>query len=439
MRDGIISALGRRLASRRTPARQPCFAPSDTAAGRRSPGRMVRMFHKPEDLPAIVREFIQWCDERARFPDPGPQRQNPIKRADIPERFQVAASVCRDKGLLRNAGGDGYFLSAEGWLVADELRATNRSRTAGGSPDLLGDAVAGLLRRIPERWAEYEADVLTATEAQALVLLISAGMVERRGRFRLRMHNHPLAAEGTFAATGEYGFVEAMKYVSAAMWEDWKGAFEAWRAGETSAAPTFWCEHLKPDEWRLTDQGALARTHLDAGESDPLDFVLRRGFFDGQPRLIATEGRVAKRESVRGAGHLVALRKVRTDSISAASVNIANWKEGADAFAQALAASFKPSAGEGGPADAPAASPTAPTVDDESHFSPAKLAEVFGVPADALRTRLNRWRETHHDGWIENPERGPREPKYLYRVGSVRSIIEDLKATSETTSDRPAK
>lgn len=126
MRDGIISALGRRLASRRTPARQPCVAPSDTAAGRRFPGRMVRMFHKPEDLPAIVREFIQWCDERARFPDPGPQRQNAIKRSEIPERFRVAASVCLDKGLLRGAGGDGYFLSAEGWLVADELRSAGR-------------------------------------------------------------------------------------------------------------------------------------------------------------------------------------------------------------------------------------------------------------------------------------------------------------------------
>ncbi len=405
------------------------------------------MFHKPEDLPAIVLEFIRWCDERARFPDPGPKRQNPINRSDIPERFRVAASVCRDKGLLRPAGGDGYFLSAEGWLVADELRAASRTRAAGGSPDILGDAVAALLRRIPESWAEYDADALTATESQALFLLVAAGMVERRGRFRLRMHNHPLAAEGTFAATGEYGFVEAMKYVSAAMWEEWKGAFEAWRAGETSAAPTFWCEHLKPDEWRLTDQGALGRTHIDAGESTPLDFVLRRGFFDGQPRLILEPGRerVSQREPVRGAGHLVALRKVRTDSVPAASVNIGNWKEGADAFAQAIAASFKPNTAAGGPAGAPAASsaepasPTAPSVDDDSHFSPAKLAEVFGVPADALRTRLNRWRETHHDGWIENPERGPREPKYLYRVGSVRPIIDDLKATSETTSDRPAE
>jgi hypothetical protein len=96
-----------------------------------------------------------------------------------------------------------------------------------------------------------------------------------------------------------------------------------------------------------------------------------------------------------------------------------------------------------GPAPAAASaapeSLTAPTVDDESHCSPTKLAEVFGIPADALRSRLNRWRRTHHDGWVEVTDRGPREAKYLYRVGSVRHIIESLRATSETTGERPAK
>jgi hypothetical protein len=80
-----------------------------------------------------------------------------------------------------------------------------------------------------------------------------------------------------------------------------------------------------------------------------------------------------------------------------------------------------------------------PAVSDDSHLSAAKLAEVFDLPADALRTRLNRWRVNNHTGWIENPERGPREAKYLYRVGSVRHVIDAMRATSETTSERPAK
>jgi hypothetical protein len=78
-------------------------------------------------------------------------------------------------------------------------------------------------------------------------------------------------------------------------------------------------------------------------------------------------------------------------------------------------------------------------IDADSHLSPAKLAAMLDVPADALRTRLNRWRSQNHTGWIENPDRGPREAKYLYRVGSVRSIIAALQATSGTTSKRPPK
>lgn len=76
---------------------------------------------------------------------------------------------------------------------------------------------------------------------------------------------------------------------------------------------------------------------------------------------------------------------------------------------------------------------------DDAHMSPAKLAEVFEISADPLRSRLRRWRAHNHKGWIENPDRAPREPKYVYRVGSVRHILRALQATSESTSERPAK
>ena len=208
---------------------------------------------------------------------------------------------------------------------------------------LLQDAVATLLRRIPERWAEYDADTLTATESQALSLLVAAGMVERRIRLRMRLHNHPVAAEATITATGEYGFVEAMEPVLATMWAEWKDAYNAWRTGETRGAPPSVTEHLKPDEWRLTDQGALARADLDGDNPHvALDFVLRRGFFDGQPHLILEPGceRVSQRESVRGYGQLVTMRKVQADA-SPPAVNIGNWKEGADALAAAFEAVVK--------------------------------------------------------------------------------------------------
>jgi len=73
----------------------------------------------------------------------------------------------------------------------------------------------------------------------------------------------------------------------------------------------------------------------------------------------------------------------------------------------------------------------------------SELAEHFGLPQNALRKRLDRWREQNpgHDGWLEHPERKPREQKYLYRPTAVmKPVIEPLlakakKATGETTSE----
>ena len=74
-------------------------------------------------------------------------------------------------------------------------------------------------------------------------------------------------------------------------------------------------------------------------------------------------------------------------------------------------------------------------IDDESHLAPSRLAALFDVPADALRSRLNRWRAQNAAGWIENPDRSSRDSKYLYRVGAVRHLI----VPTQSTSERPAK
>lgn len=74
-------------------------------------------------------------------------------------------------------------------------------------------------------------------------------------------------------------------------------------------------------------------------------------------------------------------------------------------------------------------------VHDEARLSPAELAERFGVPKDALRQRLDEWRKKHHEGWYEVTDRKPREAQYIYRVGSVRHIIEQMQATSQLTSE----
>lgn len=195
--------------------------------------------------------------------------------------------------------------------------------------EFLSAAVAALLRRVPERWAEYDADALSATESQALFLLVAAGMVERRGRFCLRMQNHSVAVEGTFTATGEYGFVEAMEYLSAAMWTEWQSAFRQWRTSETAHAPAFFTERMKPDEWRLTDQGLLARSDLESGNMvSVFDFVLRTGI-------------MAHRPPVRGAGTMQQIVKVPASVSTTGQLSIANWREGAEAFAAAFEALAK--------------------------------------------------------------------------------------------------
>ncbi len=54
---------------------------------------------------------------------------------------------------------------------------------------------------------------------------------------------------------------------------------------------------------------------------------------------------------------------------------------------------------------------------------------------EALRKRLNRYREHNDTGWKENEDRRPRESKYHYRLRDVRHIIDSLRASNE----RPAK
>ena len=79
--------------------------------------------------------------------------------------------------------------------------------------------------------------------------------------------------------------------------------------------------------------------------------------------------------------------------------------------------------------------PPLPLVDDEARLSPAELADRYAVPKDALRQRLDEWRKKHHEGWYEVTDRKPREAQYIYRVGSVRHIIEQMQATSQLTGE----
>lgn len=187
----------------------------------------------------------------------------------------------------------------------------------------LEQPIADLLRRVPERWAEFSIDALSERESQALLLLVAAEIIERRCRVRLRMLNQPLAVEATFTATGEYGAVEALAPLVASVWEDWQAEYAAWREGDAKDVPPFHCERVEPSEWRLTASGVLARKDLfEERDRVVYDFVLRRWPLTFRP-------------PVRGHGRLVKFDKVKPEAIPSA-VAVTNWQEGAAAIAEAF-------------------------------------------------------------------------------------------------------
>ncbi|MCL2648815.1 MAG: hypothetical protein FWD61_17750 [Phycisphaerales bacterium] len=201
----------------------------------------------------------------------------------------------------------------------------------------LEQAICKLLLEIPEAWAEYDQNVLTAPQQEALLLLMAAGMVERRSSFRIRMFGHPEAAEATYTGTGEYGEEEAFEKVAASMWEKWGPVFEKRREGPTKGAPAFHCESIGSKQWRLTSNGIKSRNTLETNTNVVLDYVLKRGDFDGQRRQTPS-GRIVHRLPVPGKVAFEKIGIVNVDAVKTtpADVNVVN----PDAIGKAVAAAL---------------------------------------------------------------------------------------------------
>jgi hypothetical protein len=194
---------------------------------------------------------------------------------------------------------------------------------------IVASALKKLLETVPERWKEFSYDELTATEQRALFLLVAAGMVERRVRFRIRLLNRPGGLEAVIGATGECGMVEAMDKLLPRLWDEWQKAWLEWKAGEQIGSSPFHFERLTPDHWRLTDQGVLAASDLQQKKTRDvvLDFVLRRNFF-------------SRRSGVTGSGELLSLQDFSGENVAPKTVLVGNWKEGAETFVSYLAQSI---------------------------------------------------------------------------------------------------
>jgi hypothetical protein len=78
--------------------------------------------------------------------------------------------------------------------------------------------------------------------------------------------------------------------------------------------------------------------------------------------------------------------------------------------------------------------PAKTTFDDnpEQMVSPSIIAERFGLTPkqkDRLRHKLTVWRSPANcREWTEVPDRAPRQAQYLYRLGSIRHLIDAAKA-----------
>lgn len=74
-------------------------------------------------------------------------------------------------------------------------------------------------------------------------------------------------------------------------------------------------------------------------------------------------------------------------------------------------------------------------------LSAKQISETYNVPLPALNKRLERFRSNNGDGWYETADHRQNEPKYLYNVQRIGSIIEDLRAKNkpldENCSVRP--
>ncbi len=245
-------------------------------------------------------------------------------------------------------------------------------------------AVATILRSVPDTWTDYDANTLTATQEQAVLLLTAAGMIERRVTLRIRMAGQSVAMEGTLTFTGEHGFAQAVEPMIADAWHVWRESLTTTKDAERADAAAFLCERIGKEQWRLTAAGATARHDLAEGNSSLVfDFVLKRGFFDGRPRLLPN-GRISQRLPVAGNGRLERMQRIRADA-EPAGVHIANWDAGAKAFAAAFAEFFKTHA----PHPPPVAT-TPPAAETPEEAMPSDDRSK-GIPLAEAEVRVREW------------------------------------------------
>ncbi len=202
----------------------------------------------------------------------------------------------------------------------------------------LEEAVVRLLLQAPENWQPTPSD-LAQQERQALEALVGAGLVERRITFAVRLPGQTEQATISIEVTGEFGLAEAMEAAVQDLWLRWG---ERWAELHKQIDTPRPIVEVQENLWRLTADGESAQTDLGGTLKDRqrvIDFVLKRGFFDGTPKRLP-DGRITRRQPVQGYGRLLRCQIENAPS-GPVGVQVANWAEGAEAFAQAFERLFQ--------------------------------------------------------------------------------------------------
>lgn len=201
--------------------------------------------------------------------------------------------------------------------------------------DSLAETVSKLLRLAPDQWADIPFEESTDEEILAIRKLTEAGFIEQRVTVRIQIPGIDPAYRITFEATGEFGGEYALRAVKQDWWARWGKHLEV--LAQELGKPVELIVIPERIQWRITDQGRLARADLEKGEQCPIDFALKRGFFDGRPRLLP-DGRSTCRQPVPGHGHLVSIENVQDKPLA---VDVAKFSAASE-LAQAFAKEFAP-------------------------------------------------------------------------------------------------
>ncbi len=228
---------------------------------------------------------------------------------------------------------------------------------------------------------------------------------------------------------------------------------------------------------RLSDQGELARhdykNRTPDNPSAVCSFVRRQGFSPQRPLMTPT----LRVESCRVETGPTPTQGPRVDAVAAAQARVGDsttnnvvpldesavearvveedQKHGAPGVPGSKVppgdnargghgnGAEEPSGGAGGTTGGSAAQgvhPAAEALPDCGMFTATDLAERFHVPYDALRKRLERWRASNAlgVGWVEDANAPAGGTRYIYELGAVRPVLDELLASIGASIERPS-